>query len=36
LTRRLEQEAVAGRILPPVAAERVLTAFLGSGAAPPN
>ena len=36
LTRRLEEEAVAGQILPPVAAERVLTAFLGSGAAPPN
>jgi LAO/AO transport system kinase len=36
LTRRLEEEAVAGRIPPPVAAEQVLTAFLSRGAEPPN
>ena len=36
LTHRLEEEAVAGRIPPPVAAEQVLAAFLGHEAAPPE
>jgi LAO/AO transport system kinase len=31
LTRRLEADVVAGRVPPPVAAEQVLAAFLGSG-----
>jgi GTPase len=36
LTQRLEEEAVAGRIPPPVAAEQVLGAFFGDGAGPPR